>query len=192
MCGNYSQSRALITLRWGSPPRVRELLEEYRRRVDFSEDHPRVCGNYERRQLLYRAERGSPPRVRELRRKKPVRASSAGITPACAGITPRGALMECSGRDHPRVCGNYLIIKSQTAKGAGSPPRVRELLAFPSPQIFDRGITPACAGITLRRGKAANFTQDHPRVCGNYVHKGYVTADTPGSPPRVRELPCRG
>ena len=50
----------------------------------------------------------------------------------------------------------------------GSPPRVREL----RPRIIlvdqDRGITPACAGITEVSTLQQQRKQDHPRVCGNY------------------------
>ncbi|EFD93798.1 hypothetical protein HMPREF0889_0190 [Megasphaera lornae] len=49
------------------------------------------------------------------------------------------------------------------------------------------GITPACAGRTIRIAKIESSTKDHPRVCGKngITGKGYELAR--GSPPRVRE-----
>ena len=112
----------------------------------------------------------------------------ARITPACAGITLSSPPPSVLGEDHPRVCGNYWLIFDRIECFWGSPPRVRELLQFNANEVPPRGITPACAGITVADGPLPGWQQDHPRVCGNYFcvwDKGDFRA---GSPPRVREL----
>ena len=93
-------------------------------------DHPRVCGE---QQIMCRqkaAVAGSPPRVRGTATERKREFCICRITPACAGnsdpgrsqipglgITPACAgnrLSEekgrCTGKDHPRVCGEQLLI----------------------------------------------------------------------------------
>ena len=113
-------------------------------------DHPRVCG--ENRQRHRRACRGagSPPRVRG----KPVAGSdidkNEGITPACAGKTSGKRMWKSGLRDHPRVCGENSCSLRPNSFFSGSPPRVRGKQAKGRLQELRRGITPACAGKTLR------------------------------------------
>ena len=90
------------------------------------------------------------------------------ITPACAGTTcalwrPRRAR-----RDHPRVCGDYLLKCQNFVQVQGSPPRVRGLPYFQSTYLPDLRITPACAGTTIPRSGCCPGRWDHPRVCGDY------------------------
>ena len=49
------------------------------------------------------------------------------------------------------------------------------------------GITPACAGTTLRQAGRFLPEQDHPRVCGNHINPCSREPTESGSPPRVRE-----
>ena len=51
------------------------------------------------------------------------------------------------------------------------------------------GITPACAGITLRNRFFQLILWDHPRVRGNYQLAKAIPTAFLGSPPRARELP---
>ena len=87
------------------------------------------------------------------------------------------------------MCGNYLQASVNQRIALGSPPRVRELLHQSSSKTDKTGITPACAGITVRRWATATEAPDHPRVCGNYCHPHKSFTGIGGSPPRVRELP---
>ena len=48
---------------------------------------------------------GSPPHVRERLLIKKVFDAAGGITPACAGKTPRSQPPRPSRQDHPRMCG---------------------------------------------------------------------------------------
>ena len=95
--------------------------------------------------------RGSPPRVRgklHLAHRLP---APAGITPACAGKTSVTCRIFYPSRDHPRVCGeNFQRAESETAR-LGSPPRVRGKRVCAGIRCRASGITPACAGKTLRK-----------------------------------------
>ena len=57
------------------------------------------------------------------------------------------------------------------------------------------GITPACAGKTLRRLKSDAQTRDHPRVCGENNNFKLKSTSGQESPPRMRgkqHLRCDG
>ena len=109
------------------------------------------------------------------------------ITPACAGTT--FLCKDCIQfmEDHPRVCGNHLLISSQACGTPGSPPRVREPQneAYAVQQAIR--ITPACAGTTYRHRSMLQMRRDHPRVCGNHSILFQIRFHSEGSPPRVRE-----
>ena len=49
------------------------------------------------------------------------------------------------------------------------------------------GITPACAGKTVKMPIVAGFNRDHPRVCGKNNLDSRPRRGAVGSPPRVRE-----
>ena len=114
-------------------------------------DHPRVCGENCSTLTPIRAILGSPPRVRGKPNSTAEILNSPGITPACAGKTFMIFAKSISTRDHPRVCGENVNSEGERMSRAGSPPRVR---GKPSPfrrSTPDHGITPACAGKTLRK-----------------------------------------
>ena len=146
MCGK-NKSQGLTTRYYsGSPPRVREKLEEASASVvkaritpacagktvfffdecSIYQDHPRVCGKNLTLCIYYIIVLGSPPRVREKRTSHRPKLFPPGITPACAGKTR--FCWRCLGscRDHPRVCGKNAINTLVRQYDSGSPPRVRE------------------------------------------------------------------
>ena len=69
----------------------------------------------------------------------------------------------------------------------GSPPRVREKHTDYTNLSNGIGITPACAGKTLKVLSLKKRTKDHPRVCGKNKDGESFEAVILGSPPRVRE-----
>ena len=75
--------------------------------------------------------------------------NAPGITPACAGKTRAAEVTAVGGEDHPRVCGENVLLTSVTLSGAGSPPRVRGKQADLSKISACTRITPACAGKTI-------------------------------------------
>ncbi len=90
-----------------------------------------------------------------------------GITPACAGN--RG----CSGpprrpaRDHPRLRGEQVRVCSRPAPRAGSPPPARGTASIRSLMEARLGITPACAGNSVRPRASRRCRRDHPACAGN-------------------------
>ena len=111
---------------------------------------------------------GSPPRVRVLLSACDYVRIYIGITPACAGITHFWDEFLNVEQDHPRVCGYYNQFQDLCNCHSGSPPRVRVLRLFRSFSRSEKGITPACAGITLSEVRFFKIEEDHPRVCGYY------------------------
>ena len=112
---------------------------------------------------------GSPPRVRGLRIRRADRRHLHRITPACAGTTSWPMGRSPKSRDHPRVCGDYMLGMLNGWIISKSPPRVRGLH------------THHAGGAGRRRG-------DHPRVCGDYPWFCLPLFVARGSPPRVRGL----
>ena len=193
----------------GSPPRVRERLGRWRRRalqrritpacagkttdrlitIKANEDHPRVCGKDCTARTGDVPRKGSPPRVRERLILFDPLAVANGITPACAGKTTLSTVSGRGKEDHPRVCGKDAARDSNFWIRPGSPPRVRERHTSMRWALCMWGITPACAGKTLRVSSLSSSTQDHPRVCGKDYLKYLLLYVPLGSPPRVRERP---
>ncbi len=68
--------------------------------------------------------------------------------------------------DHPRVCGEQLMVRIFGDASAGSPPRVRGTGPLLCVQVIADGITPACAGNSTKNVAALSIREDHPRVCG--------------------------
>ena len=93
---------------------------------------------------------GSPPRVREKLINHYSNTVNLGITPACAGKTKIVFSNSSTFWDHPRVCGKNSNGAKFIRNLLGSPPRVREKLIFSTSELFLLGITPACAGKTLK------------------------------------------
>ena len=114
-------------------------------------DHPRVCGENKEPSAGCGRRPGSPPRVRGKPGQICKRHDGRGITPACAGKTSLDRSGQRNSGDHPRVCGENNRFEQHDQGRKGSPPRVRGKpcsLRAVRPTV---GITPACAGKTLRK-----------------------------------------
>ena len=206
VCGEKSFSVPSPFLLSGSPPRVRGKAR--RKRVSGNGDgitpacagksaalpqqprqgwdHPRVCGEKGRRSSRGVCSSGSPPRVRGKVVFSLSRPLCGRITPACAGKRRIVGNYERATTDHPRVCGEKIILSRLATLAAGSPPRVRGK-ALAVAHVLMRGrITPACAGKSSRRPDHPCRRRDHPRVCGEKLTLRRRTIHEFGSPPRVR------
>ena len=130
-CGENAPFLRRTVRRPGSPPQVRGKLAAFHaapaaRRITPAgagkthrgvlrscrrKDHPRRCGENEMQIITARVSEGSPPQVRG----KPERAFYCplvlGITPAGAGKTDFMPFISCSLQDHPRRCGENLMMK---------------------------------------------------------------------------------
>ena len=126
---------------------------------------------------------GSPPRVRGKVFYNSNVCTHAGITPACAGKRTREKEKRRCAWDHPRVCGEKLVLGQLAARGIGSPPRVRGKGRQIVVEELVHGITPACAGKSCpSRRQSTRRGGSPPRVRGKGripTHIGALRRITP-------------
>ena len=134
-----------------------------------AQDHPRACGEQILKLQTQLQSTGSPPRVRGTASGLVYMMYCGRITPARAGNRPRQALKGPAGLDHPRACGEQLMVQAQMENLGGSPPRVRGTGRQPFARARRRGITPARAGNRPRRPRPHTSREDHPRACGEQI-----------------------
>ena len=91
---------------------------------------------------------------------------SRRITPAYAGksffVKPRFS----RSRDHPRLCGEKVILNRFTAFTIGSPPPMRGKVEQREQMQISIRITPAYAGKSFFDDPPESLFEDHPRLCG--------------------------
>ncbi len=186
--GNTGGSGWCSRRRWDHP-RVcgNTLLSTARLRP--KRDHPRVCGEHPFSSIVHNPPGGSSPRVRGTQIKLEETIWSAGIIPACAGNTAHMICLELPTRDHPRVCGEHMILLPSILFLSGSSPRVRGTRGHARCFEGRAGIIPACAGNTCKVSSSVFSAWDHPRVCGEHKPRRRQPTARPGSSPRVRGTP---
>ena len=156
---------------------------------DFrSRDHPRLRGEYYNSQQPGDPFAGSPPLARGILCILFSLLPPDRITPACAGNTDTSNSSKVLDRDHPRLRGEY---RNQLKKHhflTGSPPLARGIpstvILFPH---FLR-ITPACAGNTEESTFISDWSEDHPRLRGEYCSFMKAMISCRGSPPLARGI----
>ena len=129
-------------------------------------DYLRVCGADRWRNSLSQAVQGLPPRVRSRPRTRARRATSPGITSACAEQTQSGEAREHGAGDYLRVCGADAGSETFDADCVGLPPRVRSRPFVDRAMGVHHGITSACAEQTCTACTCPNARRDYLRVCG--------------------------
>ena len=137
-------------------------------------DHPRMCGEKSSGSSFAVAAAGSPPHVRgkdglTMSHLPPLR-----ITPACAGKSKPLQSSRVWKLDHPRMCGEKLLIMVVVTKKIGSPPHVRGKVLRAGTGRRRDGITPACAGKSHSWSGSGCPCWDHPRMCGEKRTKRLV------------------
>ena len=132
---------------------------------------------------------GSPPRMRGKRRRYDSTGGKRRITPAHAGKTLRDAAATGAGADHPRACGENIIVFGCNDRPTGSPPRMRGKRFLASLSMSYLRITPAHAGKTSADTGCATRAADHPRACGENYSVSIFCCFCSGSPPRMRGKP---
>ena len=170
MCGEKAWRCGTCGRCTGSPPRVRGKDRVLRGSDDSHgitpacagkrccavheliarEDHPRVCGEKELTLDITCNIEGSPPRVRGKVPASRTRLQTTRITPACAGKSFIRHSELFLSEDHPRVCGEKSQVVSWATLLGGSPPRVRGKASSQYAAARIIGITPACAGKSVR------------------------------------------
>ena len=129
-------------------------------------DHPRLCGEKCRCVYLVRFCRGSPPPMRGKGIVTPPHQKGTGITPAYAGKRRRTQAGSASLRDHPRLCGEKAGYWRTPCTVVGSPPPMRGKVVLDRLPKRIVGITPAYAGKRCEFHSVGQFSEDHPRLCG--------------------------
>ena len=88
------------------------------------------------------------------------------ITPAYAGKRIQRVFFLIRFQDHPRLCGEKLVVEIAHSGDRGSPPPMRGKAASNRVDMDSAGITPAYAGKSLKRLRIDFKGMDHPRLCG--------------------------
>ena len=149
-------------------------------------DHPRACGE----QSLYRTRNGlyfgSSPRVRGAVHLGQLDRPVDGIIPARAGSRRTAARSSATTSDHPRACGEQIVLRAHLRTNDGSSPRVRGAVQRHSHERGVRRIIPARAGSRSRSGRTHLADKDHPRACGEQTSRTSPPMLSSGSSPRVR------
>ena len=129
-------------------------------------DHPRLCGEKQRQRVPTRARTGSPPPMRGKDVPIVYDNGAIGITPAYAGKRIQRVFFLIRFQDHPRLCGEKLVVEIAHSGDRGSPPPMRGKAASNRVDMDSAGITPAYAGKSLKRRRIDFKGMDHPRLCG--------------------------
>ena len=97
------------------------------------------------------------------------------IIPADAGSTVCLGLGFVLTADHPRGCGEHVVITHDGGSFQGSSPRMRGALSDRFNGEHFLGIIPADAGSTDKGDTGDPGSRDHPRGCGE--HQGGISHD---------------
>ena len=145
-------------------------------------DHPRVCG--EKFGLPSHTFRwvGSPPRMRGKVLPDRGRVLGVGITPAYAGKSFPTSMFRSVGRDHPRICGEKIVVSRTWCSRSGLPPRMWGKVSSIRDDLARVGITPAYAGKSSSPRLIALLIWDHPRICGEKYPTAVLDSPYRGSP----------
>ena len=170
MRGEDSKWASTVFATGGSPPHARgrrrlarQPAEDHRitpacagktlraaRRQCGSPDHPRMRGEDPSLEAEAEFKRGSPPHARGRLDGEVKEPKSFRITPACAGKTRPDSGGHCCHWDHPRMRGEDGHVCHTFPHVAGSPPHARGRRHEPPSRARSTGITPACAGKTVK------------------------------------------
>ena len=206
VCGEKVPITCVPKYALGSPPRVRGKVcwRERHRPVPGitpacagksgrtsgltrpARDHPRACGEKSTSTSMMNCGWGSPPRVRGKDGNQSTGQHRGRITPAYAGKSGFGSSSSAECWDHPRVCGEKTVFRTNGPTTEGSPPRMRGKGGILAGRVRPQGITPAYAGKRSPKSKKDTGTRDHPRVCGEKLGIFTRSDALPGSPPRMR------
>ena len=132
---------------------------------------------------------GSSPRMRGTHDVIAFHALRPGIIPAYARNTCRNDTRGCCTWDHPRVCGEHVVVELVPCVSLGSSPRMWGTHHTRPVRGRGTGIIPAYAGNTESSPRRQCPTRDHPRVCGEH-HTCTFTGRLGAEPsPRMRGTP---
>ena len=108
------------------------------------------------------------------------------ITPAYAGKRSCARCGILIFRDHPRLCGEKIVLHWEKSITIGSPPPMRGKARKFHFTTSSSGITPAYAGKRSKFPSDYNDARDHPRLCGEKHNARTNRTGHVGSPPPMR------
>ena len=152
----------------------------------MQKDHPRGCGEHSHAADDALVLDGSSPRMRGALIRDRQGHHRRRIIPADAGSTFTSVSIRNSNWDHPRGCGEHQRSDYQTWWLVGSSPRMRGAPLMLVYHCLSPGIIPADAGSTQAYALQPDFTQDHPRGCGEHLPSNLINRMKAGSSPRMR------
>ena len=112
--------------------------------------------------------------------------SKKRITPAHAGKRYADKFKGAKYWDHPRTCGEKLLVVIVVFFLSGSPPHMRGKDFVITKNFFYWGITPAHAGKSGSHSELFFILTDHPRTCGEKAECDLWGRLLEGSPPHMR------
>ena len=136
--------------------------------------------------LFCSAPSGSPPHARGKEEIAAGQRHLQGITPACAGKSPKCQSGRRSRWDHPRMRGEKDIYDPAEWDIWGSPPHARGKATEPTDLRTASRITPACAGKSGCAQGSVRGQRDHPRMRGEKPYHADGELCRMGSPPHAR------
>ena len=149
-------------------------------------EHPRACGENGLTLSTLRSNLGTSPRMRGKPRTTIPTNCARGNIPAHAGKTGPSGTNPFDWSEHPRACGENVIVCYATGCILGTSPRMRGKQQLVSYTVrFDRNI-PAHAGKTIIMLEQFKSLTEHPRACGENCGRGVVGMIFSGTSPRMR------
>ena len=107
-------------------------------------------------------------------------------SPAHAGKRRSFTVFTFDSEDHPRICGEKLLVSEISVVRSGSPPHMRGKETTPRFYGSSPRITPAYAGKSFLACVPGQLLWDHPRICGEKLLCLGCNLVNIGSPPHMR------
>ena len=163
----------------------------HRRYSEKHKDHPRTCGEHAPHAKPVTVLSGSSPHMRGTPTCADDEIPWRGIIPAHAGNTFIQHGQRSTQRDHPRTCGEHLLLFLISIILLGSSPHMRGTLSENIGKLLTDGIIPAHAGNTFNKTVQSCKIRDHPRTCGEHYRSRCLRNPDRGSSPHMRGTPRR-
>ena len=145
-CGEQVGKTAMGMQIAGSPPLMRGTASPVQSFFQVARDHPRSCGEQYSFCISHFSILGSPPLMRGTVSIVAEGTINFRITPAHAGNRSILRPIPCGLRDHPRSCGEQVLVQPFVDGDGGSPPLMRGTDRLYRYYAIPFRITPAHAG----------------------------------------------
>ena len=152
-------------------------------------EHPRVCGENGLALRGGDSTPGTSPRMRGKPHRHRYPTHHPGNIPAYAGKTVLRITAVPEDAEHPRVCGENVILFCTAYGSHGTSPRMRGKRGGAAGSVLLERNIPAYAGKTNMFAITPMVSAEHPRVCGENPRGALRGAAAHGTSPRMRGKP---